>query len=201
MLKRTLVLISFCLLYFFSSGQKAKDSIPLFLFLQENFDTTIILDTYSTWGHSPHYQIISIKNNEFYPFTYLNPFTFYKGRGLPKSLQTKFSAQNSKLQFSLPDTNAYFLPKYFTYPEEPGIRKTIRELSLWTLPDDIKEGEGCGTDCYTFDSVEYDIWLITNKEIRKLHFYDPEYFEKCCPVRKGRQTAIQLIKIMNTYIH
>lgn len=103
---------------------------------------------------------------------------------------------------ALPDTNDYFLPYRFNGEKELPVKRSLDSLHLWEIQDDSITGEGCvDKRCEVYDSGNYTIWLITKNEIKKLKFYDPEFFEKCCPGRIGRQKAIKLIKIIGSAFH
>ncbi len=196
------LLLSFCF-YSVVDAQQRKDSIPLHYYLQNNFDTTFVLHKGSAWDNSPNYRILSMKDQKISAFTYTFPFPFYRGLGsgiLPKDLIDKWATRFSSFRRTLPDTNEYFLPRLIAYTNKQGIRNTLDSIQLGAIQDDSKDNTpGCGTNmCAIFDSDEYTIWFITKKEITKLYFYAPVFFENCCPGSKGRQTAIRLINLMQT---
>lgn len=41
--------------------------------------------------------------------------------------------------------------------------------------------------------------MITKDNVKDLRFYSPWHFEKYCPGRAGRISAIKIVDIMNTY--
>ncbi len=201
-MRKKIFLLFFCFSNTISYAQGKRDSLPLFDFLQQNFDTTIVLSTGSIWSPWPDLKMISKHNNELLVFTYKDPFLNYKRKGLPARLYTKFNKQENLFNNILPDTNLFFLPVPVSYLIEPIIKKSLDSLQLWSISGDEKDGWGCKEkDCEILDSVGYTIWLITRSDRKKISFYDPSFYENCCPGRIGRQKVLLFLKLINTFVH
>lgn len=200
MRKQFLVFVSLC---FWGPVLQAQENIPttpLHLYLQTNFDSTIVLHSFSAWDGKPNYQIITKFNGRINTFTYQFPYPTLIGGAMPKQLADKFLFRKFTFQSIPPDTNAYFIPYMFRRKiNEQQLNKSLDSLQLWTMRDDKSDGYGCpAKSCDIYDSGEYHVWLITKSEIKKLGFYDPYYYESCCPGRKGRLTFIAFYKLMST---
>jgi len=217
--KQFITTLVFCLTYFLSTAQKEKDSIPLHNYLQQHFDTTIILDAHSHDGVGPNYYIIGIKDDKISTFTYTWPSKadIFELELLPKDMAKKYISQLLSFRRTLPDTNTYFLPysayrftrkivdKFMGSPlvlnmVSDLLKRSIDSLQLWNIVGDEKEKRGCPENTRHPGIQPYDnylIWLITQNDTKKLYFYEPGYFENLCPGRIGRQAAIRLIKLVN----
>jgi len=125
------------------NAQWKADSIPLFKFLQANFDSVVVWHSYNNWEHEPHYLIIVRYNNLTGYFSYINPIQRFNARAMPKNLAEGFINKITKFNFLIPDTNEYFLPKPLPYPNIDTLWKSILANDLWNLKDDKAEGEGC----------------------------------------------------------
>ena len=108
-------------------GQSKANEIPLFKYLQENFDSTVVCNSTNAWNSEPHYQIISKNNKGLAFFTYYNPFTFFSARAYPKELAEKFVMLSINYRFSIPDKNRYFLPGIVYYQYQDSLWYSIKK--------------------------------------------------------------------------
>jgi hypothetical protein len=194
MSKNWIIVIGICLYSVGANSQKAEKRIPLHLYLQENFDTTIIIHSYSAWDPGINYRIISVKNKKIHAFTYKDPLTGFLAwgyEGLPKDLGDKFLRRMAAFRMALPDTNTYFMPHRILSSKKAWLKQSLDSLDLWSIATvkDCLEGGA--------DGPEHTIWLIVKNKIKELYFYDLEDMEKTCPGNNNRQKAIQLIKAFN----
>lgn len=181
------------------NAQPKKDSVPpLFRFFQHNFDTTIISGISSNWFSTelPRYEIVATQDGKTYFFAYKNP---YPNTRWPKSLSSILSRESLAYISCVPDTNQYLFPVRLSHEKTTiQIMKCIDSLSMWTIRDDQIDGEGC-PECRSgiSDAGYFNFYLITSSKIKRLRFYAPDYYEKRCKPRDGRQRIRQVINIFN----
>ncbi len=113
--KRSVILLILFNLFFANinnvGAQGAQNEYPMFLFLQNNFDSTIIFIPGSQWITPEDYFIIAKKGEQVYLFTYKSPYRKALGIKYPTPIREKFFREDSIYDFSVPDTNRFFLPK------------------------------------------------------------------------------------------
>jgi hypothetical protein len=178
-------------------AQKKPDEIPLFKYLQANFDSTVVMHGYSNWSYEPNYSIICKNDKGLAYFTYKNPFASFSARAYPKGLADKFIKLSLAYKATLPDTNQYFLPVPQRAIYQSDLWQTIQKNDCWHIKDDALLGGGCSTGSFTImDGGEYSFYLITKQGIKELYFYEPFYFEEHCPDNNGRK---QIINIINSF--
>jgi hypothetical protein len=179
-------------------SQSKTSEIPLFKYLQENFDSTVVYNSMNNWRPEPHYLILSKSEKGFALFTYINPFVNFPGGVYPKELALKFTSLSVNYRFSKPDTNRYFLPAQIYYPYQDSLWKSISKNDIWNLNDDKKEGNSCNNKrCAIEDADEHQFYLITKYGIKELYFYAPAFYENCCPQKGSRFKALQIIRSFN----
>lgn len=194
MSKAWFIIIVICLYSVCANSQKTEKRIPLHSYLQDNFDTTIIIHSYSSWELKPNYCIVSFKNARMYAFTYKSPLPRLGGyAGLPKDLSEKFIMRILAFQNTLPDTNAYFIPYSFPSGKKNDFKQSLDSLQPWNIDD--KEVKDCAE--LDSDAPEHKIWFIVKNKITQLYFYDLEHMDEACPGSITRQKAIRLIKAFN----
>ncbi len=191
--------LSILVLVFFSSVKsQGFEKTPLFDFLENNFDSTIIYFPTSNWHIEPNYFIISKNDTSYYLYTYRSP---YRRAGLnPDVLKLFFVTQHIRFTQTIPDTNRYFLPKT-KYNQDSILELKWQEIvsndSIWHLPDDGALGEPkCpegGPNCEVYD-VGTDVFILVSPQgIKSLSFYAPGFFEECCKaVIPGRKNELQI---------
>lgn len=195
LLRLFLFLIPFLLNNSLCIGQFNPAITPLHKFLQENHDSIIIYFPSSKGNKYPDYYIISKDSINTSYYTYINPYKMVGG--YPKNITLKFVKEKMNFWKTLPDTNRYFLPKIVPYKLRKTYWTDVICLLPWTLKDDTID-EGCiasNKDCYTYDGLTEVFYLITKSAIKVLAFYEPEFFEKCCPGREDRIKAVKIKKI------
>jgi hypothetical protein len=195
-MKRSWILISLLMFTNVLFAQKKPDEIPLLKYLQANFDSSVIMHVYSTWGYEPNYSIICKTGNGLAYFTYKNPFANFSARAYPDELSKKFFKLSWAYKSIIPDTNRYFLPisNRFTYQND--LWQTIQKNNCWHIKDS-RETEQLGSCRFDIsDGSEYSFYLITKQDIKELYFYEPFYFEEHCPGNNGRK---QIINIINSF--
>lgn len=165
---------------------RKPDSIPLFKFLQKNFDSTVI------WFPSDsyyHFDIVIKWENHSYYFTYQNPYRKFEGRHVPNALYWRFTRQNNLYYASLPDTNQFFLPKAVHYSIQNVVSDALMQNDIWALKDDRTDSSKC-PDSGAMDVDTHRFILITKSSIRQLSFLEIEN----CPENINRQKARKIIE-------
>lgn len=209
MIKKSLigvVILCFILVVGFVSAQETKINIPpLYKYLQNNADSTIVL-TYERDAVYPvvHF-ILSKKSDMVTLYLYESPYDRRGKDAIPKNIRNFFQKRDIEINDLKVDTNSYFNAKYV----KPGKAQTLWRKTMffhpWQLTDDTIDGEGC--DKFKGDSapVVYDgggikLFLITGAEIKQLYWYAPKFYaEKCIEKKKGRKAILKLEQIFRAY--
>jgi len=83
--------------------------------------------------------------------------------------------------------------------------KELSKEKIWEIGDDLLDGDGCPSigdekhPNYIYDAGGLQYKLITKDKVKNLRFYAPHHFEKYCPGRPGRISAIKVEEIMKGY--
>ncbi|WP_205313807.1 hypothetical protein [Pedobacter nanyangensis] len=192
-------LFVFVLGYSNCMGQK-NEIKPLHLFLQKNADSTLIFKYESNWMTLPEYWVISKKNDTITRYRY--KFDDRRAR-MPKSVRDTLSKINPiDLKAEYKEIYSVGINKYFNalYTDNTTIKAfwgRLQRLSPWTINDDSVEGWGCppnekGEVNQIYDGGGISLFLISKKEIKHLSFYAPDFYNKVCPGKKGRQAILQI---------
>lgn len=172
---------------------------PLQRYLQENYDSTILYATETVLNQEPHYYILSRLNNQVALATYINPYSSFNGHA--NKTAEIFIREQIIFRNTLADTNRYFLPVYLPVSNRLQIWDSLIANFPWQLQDDSISGEGCNAPrkpgCEIYDGTTAIFFLITKNQIKKLVFYEPAEYEKCCPGRNDRVAVIRMIAIFN----
>lgn len=196
-MKTFLAIILSLFTYYQVSAQTQLNDSEIAKAMQKLADTTIIVQYPSVWNDGPQLHFLSKKGDTINAYVYqrlkhrkLN--TKVPG-GVARAILLKdFSEYNSEpvrlnRYFTIKDTNPDTLKKLWN---------DVARLRLWNTKDDAVEGSGCpvtkNSNVFVEDGGGIYILLISRVEIKPLNFYDPQEFEKYCPGRAGRQTAIRL---------
>lgn len=188
------------------SSQETKTIIPpLYTYLQNNSDSTIIL----TYDRDPiipaRHFILSKKDNIITLYLYESPYD-RKGKDLiPKNVRNFFQKRDIEINSLKIDTNSYFNAKYVKPKKRQDLWHKTISFNLWQIKDDITEGEGCSNVNKEIDGGIYDggsicLYLITPDNIQRLYFYAPAYYHKKCPKEKnGRMVILKLEQLFKKY--
>jgi hypothetical protein len=164
-------------------------------FMQANADSTLILAYTSNWVHTPQYYLLSRKGDTLTCYSYKVPNLDRSVLLAPKKIRQQIIENDSK-KFSEPvDINNYFKIYKMTEAQVKTFWDDVNAFKPWMLKDDSTEGEGCPAAAHKKTDAGYPVIsdgggislaLITNKEIRFLEFYAPDFYEEHCPGRPGR---------------
>lgn len=162
---------------------------PLYRFLQQHFDSTIIYQQQSTWHLSPDMLILSKKGQQVYFFTYRSPYQLIQGRYIPGGLTQQFSKQEARFRATQPDTNRYFLPQRVSEPVLKQTWESLRPTQLWQVRDN--DTRPANAPCMTEDATTVTLWFLTRTNSRSASFYAPDFYEKCEGPGVNRGQAIK----------
>ncbi len=188
------------------SSQETKIIIPpLYTYLQNNTDSTIIL-TYERDPVIPaRHFILSKKSNIITLYLYESPYD-RKGKNLiPKNVRNFFQKRDMEINSLSVDTNSYFNVKYVKQKKGQDLWNKTMSFRPWQIKDDTIEGEGCSKVNKEMESGIYDggsisLYLITTNNIQRLYFYAPAYYDKKCPKeKKGRKVVLELERLFKLY--
>lgn len=166
--------IAKCLIIFFlllSNITFAQDisRSKLFVYFQNNFDSTVIYNGYSSWGVLPHLKIISKEKNNI---------SYYAFRPL---------LNDSGLYYQ-PDTNKYFKKIMLENIVENWDR--LLQTNIWNTDHYIRsqlkstDNDGNVRVYFISDGDEHDFYFLTKDTIRKLYYYAPRFYNQYRPDEK-----------------
>ena len=159
------------------NGQQSIIITPLHHFFKNNFDTTIFFHL-PVRGDVNRYNIISRKDNKTYFFKYENPYYKVYFRRYPsEKLSNFFFYQWANIESTEPDTNRNFLPVIVEYTESKLLWNELQSIGIWNITDavDIYKMDTTLASCCDFGEDEY--YFITEKGIKFLRFYNPDFLE------------------------
>ena len=180
---------------------------PMHLFLQKNADSTLIFKYESNWISLPEYWVISKKSDTITRYRY--KFDDRRAR-MPKSVRdTLLKIHPVDLRTEYKEIYSIGINKYFNalYTDNTTIKafwRALQHLSPWAINDDRVEGLGCppnekGEVNQIYDGGGISLFLISKNEIKHLSFYAPDFYNKICPGKKGREAILEIEKIFNKY--
>jgi len=184
------------------------NSAPLFDILKKTADSTIIFSYTGIIYEYPDYYIISKTGDtvNMYTYRYKNLIEPSSKVIIPRAINRIISHRNLMMMMQEPpDINALFEVKI---AEKEVLHKLWQELAkemIWKIKDDVDDGEGCPSigdekqPNYIYDGGGLFFKLITKDKVKDLRFYAPHHFEKYCPGRAGRISAIKVEQIIKTY--
>ncbi|WP_133248553.1 hypothetical protein [Pedobacter yonginense] len=172
-------------------------------FLQKNADSTILFGYDKSWGNPPEYFILSKCVDTLTAYFYKS---FYKSKiNMPRAIRDSLYKINKYYESRNIAINRFFTPKYLTDNDLSAFWHYLLTQQPWQINDDSIDGQGCpkakdGYDKNIYDGGGISLYLITKKNIKRLYFYAPQYYEKeMCPGRKGRIAIIEIEKLFKSY--
>lgn len=199
-------ILAFLLIQSTAFAQSTK-STPMHKFMQANADSTLILEYTSNWMHTPQYYLLSKKGDTLTCYSYKVTSLDRSVMLAPKKISQQIIKNDSK-KFSEPvDINNYFSVCKMTKAQVKTFWDGVNAFKPWALKDDSTEGEGCPAAAHKNTDAGYPVIsdgggislaLITNKEIRFLEFYAPDYYEEHCPGRPGRIAINSISKLFQS---
>ncbi len=194
----------------YCSAQYGLPNPPLYDFMQQNADSTLIFTFETNWlAIPPSLMILSKKKDTISIYTYRSIYT--PDVIVPRKIRDKLYQLDGYPQILLAkiDVNRFFSAKYIEPEKSAAFWKSILKFKPWQIKDDKHEGgEGCPLDpnnknsqTKLFDGGSVVLDLITKDNIRHLHFYAPEFYEQkdMCPGRKARMDILEIEKVFFSY--
>ncbi|TDG36794.1 hypothetical protein EZJ43_05795 [Pedobacter changchengzhani] len=191
-------------------GQKTRNDVPLFKFLQQNADSTLAFEYVNNWIQKPDIMILSKKADTVSVYRYEDNRKFDQSGAMPKNIRDSVYSKNRMNIFLTPITvNIYFNSIFLHTDSIHDFWNKANSMSPWQLLDDkMDNGEGCpitkkekSNKQYIYDGGGITLYLITKKEIRPLYFYAPDYFEQkeMCRGNYNRQTILKIAELFSHY--
>ncbi len=151
--------------------------------LQQKNDIVLAYATENyAWGRSATYYIITLNKNEWTGYNY---FVRYKP-ALDKT--TAISCNINPVVVSKESCDS--------------ILQFIEKNEVWKIKGDNGE-DFCtnGTkNCTINDGATSRLWIITKAKLVNPSYYEPQFFEKCCPGNTERKLFIEAAKKINDII-
>ena len=206
-------LLLFC--GFLSVAQQAKVPTSMHQFLQKNADSTVLYNFQPSFLEAPEYLILSKKGDTISIYTYGSKYVRNKFNIVPKAiidtLQKLHNYRDYVDSYKI-GINVFFDTKYISKKDAQNFWNSLIKLAPWKIKDDDNDGgagctiteiKKCKPKNYTTDGGGISLSLITNNDIRYLHFDNPWYFESKdgCPGRKGRLAILKIEKLFKTYFY
>lgn len=198
------VLLSFILLGNSVSAQENKKIIPpLYNYLQNNADSTIILTYEQNFLYPAVHFILSKKSDLVTLYLYDSPYDRRGQDAIPRNVRSFFQKRDIEINRLKVDTNSYFNAKYVKPKKALELWRKTMSYQPWQIKDDAIEGEGCAKsekkDYDIYDGGSISLYLITNSGIKRLYFYAPEFYNKKCPKRNGRKSILAIERLFKLY--
>lgn len=186
----------------FLNAQTQLNDSEIARVMQKLADTTIILQYPSVWNNGPLLHFLSKKGDTINAYSYQRPNQRKTSSNVPTAVARAILLKDWSDYAREPvSINRYFTINDINPDTLKKLWNDVTKLHLWKIKDDAIEGAGCPVKKHSSVSVEDGgglyILLISRIEIKPLNFYAPQEFEKHCPERKGRQTAIKLSGMVN----
>lgn len=199
-----LVFLIFMLLSKFILAQETiKNIAPLYKYLQDNADSTIVLTYNQDFLHPVRHFIISKKSDIVTLYLYESPYDWKRRTNMPVNVRNFFQKREFDINRLQIDTNSFFNAKYVKPKKAKILWQKTMKYRPWQISDDTVDGEGCpiiGDRKYSiFDGVTMKLFLITNNNIKQLRFYAPDFYNEKCPGRSGRLNILKIEQMFKEY--
>lgn len=155
----------------------APATTPLFTFLQQHFDSTVLYQSGSNWNTSPNYLILAKHQNRVAFCTYRSPYQNVLGQCFPGQLVQKFSQEEARFRATTPDTNRYLLPQRVAADS----LHCCGSITCGPFKAMHRRVESRGTVWWKM------VCLIVKQTTRHARFYAPAFLEACVGKEVSRQ--------------
>ena len=174
--------------------------------MQDNSDTTIVVENASNWvTDAPEIYLLSKKGDTLTCYTYRDLVYQRSGILIPKRIRGEMRKANRlKILVTEIDVNEFLYVSAIDQKTLGELWNKIKREKPWTLLDDQAEGQGCGmtskSNAYISDDGGLNLYLITKSEIKKLEFYAPWFYQKQCRSRQGRKSVLRIGALFHKYV-
>jgi len=97
-----------------------------------------------------------------------------------------------------PDTSYLFFEIEAPQNSINEIWKTIKRNNLFSISKEKYRDTNC--EAMVYDSHHYEFWISVNNEYRKIHYYNPEYFQKNCKGNNERKQVVEVATVFQNFI-
>jgi hypothetical protein len=138
--------------------------------LQKNNELVLAfaVETYA-WAKTKNYEILTLNNNEWKGYRYSVSITGHTSSGLIPTPVSEDSC-NALWEF-------------------------IKERDATKIPGD-NGNDFCNdekkSDCNINDGVTWRLFFVTKSNVTDPSYYEPQFYENCCPGNKNRQLFLEL---------
>lgn len=207
-MKMSILIINFLLLISTDAFTQSHNKIePLFKFMQANADTTIVIEQVTNWATiSPEAYFLSKKGDTlncyiYRDLVYSRNFSILIPTNVRRSMR---KVRERKIITEPMDVNEFFNVCAVNQKTLKKLWKQMNRIKPWTLNDDKVDGAGCSLDQdarpVIYDGGGLNLYLITASEIKLLYFYAPEFYEKHCKGRRGRESVLKIEALFRGYV-
>jgi len=179
---------------------------PLFSFLQNNADSTMVLSFTNNWDSSYNFYILSKKGDtiNMYTYRYQPPIKVVADVDIPESIAKRITKENISASGALPSLNAFFEVQVLAKDSLKSFWGQVIETHAWQMKDDSTDGQACPVKKGTRPDQIYDggglsFYVITASEMKELKFYAPAFYEEYCPGRPGRVSALKANELFRSF--
>ncbi len=157
-------------------GRIEQVADPFLNSLQKNNDLVLVfaLENYA-WGKSVNYKALALNNNEW------TAYGWYVNKNAGPSVQ--------------PNVN----PLIVSNDSCNAIWKFFQDKQVWKVKGDTGEGFCTGSkngDCNISDGANWRLLIITKDKVIDPTYYEPGFFENCCPGNTDRALFVEAINKM-----
>ncbi|RYX87114.1 hypothetical protein EON73_02045 [bacterium] len=178
-------------------AQGAQELKKISSFFQTHSDTTLLLKDESNWIQTPRFWLISKKADTISAYQYgLDKLDLPR---MPNAIAQHMFRINYMASMDI-DVNPYLKALPSDKHSLDKMWAALLKFTPWTIRDDSTDGHACdGRDSKIYDAGGISLTLITKKDIRRLYFYAPSFYESSegCPGRDGRLKIIEIKKLFD----
>lgn len=160
----------------YGKDEPLTDSV--LLRLQQDNDVVLAFAVANyAWVKSVSYRIIALNKQQWKGYTYAVNYTRHTSTGL---VETPVQADSCE-----------------------ALWKLIREREAVRIKGDNGEDFCTGekkADCNINDGATWQLWFIAKTKIAAPSYYEPEFFERCCPGDKDRQLFLDVAGKLKTIV-
>lgn len=161
-------------------GRTEQVSDPFLNNLQQNNELVLVyaLETYA-WAKTVTYKAIALNNNEW------SAYNWYVNKSATPAV--------------MPNVN----PAVVLNDSCDAVWKFFQEKQVWKVKGDNGQNFCDSSDtkgCNINDGAQWRLMIITKDKVIDPSYYEPEYFENCCPGNKDRALFVEAVHRLTSVI-